>query len=204
MLQHDFAIQSLALFTLRCFTEMQWNSKRPEAPGRLASMIQGLCVGAWIVNNNYASAISSTLAYFVWDFALNIILGKGQSVTQFHHLIGFALCYYSLHTESYLDPGIVGQITHALIQMESTNISFQAAFLFYHEYKYPHLMIPALLHFFIIRVVVLGYYVHPLNLDVHKVVDSRFMSGLWGITLAMWILQISWFLLWASKIIQTL
>jgi hypothetical protein len=150
----------------------------------------------------FASAISSTLAYFVWDFALNILVGKGQLVTQLHHLIGIALCVYSLHTGSYLDPEIQGQITRALIQMESTNISFQAAFLVYHEYKYPHLMIPALLHFFIVRVLVLGYYVHPFNSDVHKVVDSRFMSGLWGITLAMWILQISWFLLWTSRIIQ--
>jgi hypothetical protein len=201
---YDFVLQSLGLFAFRCVSEVQWISKHNESPGRLASLLQGACVGAWIAHNQYFSAIASTSLYFVWDFLLNMGLGKGSNVTLIHHGTGLALCAYSLITSSFLDPGIQGQITRALIGMETTNLSVQAAFLLYHEFNYSYFMIPAALHFLVMRILVLGYYVHPLNTHVWKVVNTPFMRGLWCTTLIMWIIQIFWLVLWIQRVVKKL
>jgi hypothetical protein len=201
---YDYIAQSLALFAIRCTSEVQWSSKHKDSPGRLASLLQGVCVGAWILNNMYFKALASTSIYFILDCLLNISLGKGSGVTHAHHLLGLALCTYSIVTSSFLDNGIQGQITRALIQMETTNISVQGALLMYHEYNYVHLMIPAALHFFVVRILVLGYHVHPMNSSVWKVVTSKFMIGLWSTTLLMWIIQMFWFIIWIQHIVKKL
>jgi len=199
---HDFVLQSLALFAFRCVSEVQWTSKHKEAPGRLASLLQGGCVGVWIAHNQYFSALASTSLYFIWDCFLNVCLGKGSYVTLMHHGVGLALCVYSIITSSFLDPGIQGQITRALIGMETTNLSVQAAFLAYHEFNYSYLMIPAALHFFVIRILVLGYHVHPFNTSVWKVIGTPFMNGLWAFTLIMWVIQMFWLALWVQRMIK--
>ncbi len=188
----------MALITFRFFTELQWDTKHKETPGKIASLFQGLCVGLWIMNDMYYSAIASTFLYFIWDYAINVSLGKDKLETQIHHLIGMALCFYSLDTSSYLKSNIEGDITRTLILMETTNISFQAAFVLYNEFGYTHMMIPAMIHFFVVRVLCLGHFINPLNPDLVVIINSRFMAALWAITFTMWMLQVAWISLWVK------
>jgi hypothetical protein len=119
--------------------------------------------------------------------------------------VGAALCAYAVNTQSFLKDGPPGDITRSLIFMETTNISFQASFVLYHELNYTAFMIPAILHFFVVRVLVLGHYIHPFE----------YPGGTWGwiqqqgklsyiipatLSLLMWVLQIGWCVLWLWKL----
>jgi hypothetical protein len=197
--------QSILLTLLRPFFEFSLTCKHPQTPGRIVSLVQGLCVSYWIAQNDYASAIGSTLVYFFVDYIFNYFFDTGNSLPMhLHHWVGGMLCYFAVQTQSWDRMDVGGELTRTLILMETTNVSFHTAFLVYNEYNQSVLMIPALLHFFVVRILRLGLPISPFNYDTWGVVfmKSNENAALLLLCLCLWALQIAWCSLWCYRILQ--
>lgn len=197
--------QSLALTLLRPLCEAVLVCKHPQTPGRIVSLLQGLCVSYWIAHNDYFSAIASTLVYFVVDYMYNFMYGSSNSLPMhIHHWAGAALCYFSVHTHSWDRPDVGGELTRSLILMETTNVSFHSAFMLFHEFDYAVLMVPALLHFFVVRVLRLGVFINPFNKEAWEVLFFKTYGNafLLLLCLSLWALQIAWCAMWTWRLLQ--
>jgi hypothetical protein len=198
--------QSLAITLLRPLFELTLVVKHPQTPGRIVSLLQGLCVLYWIGQNDYSSAIASTLVYFIVDYIFNFVYCTSNNLPMhIHHWVGGALCYFAVHTQSWERTDVGGELTRSLILMETTNVSFHTAFLLYHGYQYAALMVPALIHFYVVRVLRLGLFINPFNEEAWGVLffKSHANAVLLMLCLCLWVMQIAWFLLWSWRLIQS-
>lgn len=197
--------QSLALTLLRPLLELTLPRKHVQTPGRCVSLIQGLCVSYWIAYNDYCFAISSTLVYFIVDYAFNFAFNTGNTLPMhIHHWVGAALCYFAVHTQSWDRLDLGGDLTRSLILMETTNVSFHTAFLLYHEFNDSVLMIPALLHFYVVRVMRLGLYINPFNHEAWGILffKNSINAAMLLFCLCLWALQIVWCITWCWRLLQ--
>jgi hypothetical protein len=199
----NFFYPTVLLVFVRPALEFALETKKSCTPGRIVSFLQGVLCATFLAQKDYESAIASTVIYFISDMSFNKGFGKTEPWPMvIHHICGTLICLYSLHTQSWKESNEVeSYVTRSLILMETTNISFQTSMVFYNEFEYVYIMVPAMLHFFVVRVLCLGYYVHPLNQTTmdYVVKGDATVKFQYFLAFTLWAMQMFWFLIWVFK-----
>ncbi len=203
-----FFFPSMFLVLARPILEFTIIRKKDCTPSRLVSYLQGALCATLLAYDDYQSAVASTFIYFVADLGFNWAFGKIERVPMIlHHVFGALICLYSLHTHSWHPSKVVeSDVTRSLILMETTNISFQACMILYNEFGYIPTMVPAIIHFFVVRVLRLGYYVNPLNATTLQYVleGNSTIKFQYFLALSLWVMQVFWFVTWVCKVVVKL
>jgi hypothetical protein len=197
-----FFFPSMALVLARPLFEFILPRQKDCTPSRIVSLLQGALCAALLTVNDYESAIASTVIYFFADLGFNWAFGKVERLPMvIHHVCGALICMYSLHTHSW-HKKVEGDITRSLILMETTNISFQTSMILYNEFGHVPAMVPAMLHFLVVRVLCLGYSVNPFNMTIIRyVMETSTLKFYYFIALSLWAMQVFWFVTWVCKVV---
>ena len=198
-----FFFPSMFLVLARPILEITLVRKKDCTPSRIVSLLQGALCAVLLAHKDYESAIASTVIYFMADTGFNWAFGKIERLPMvLHHMFGLLICLYSVHTQSWKESNQVeSNVTRSLILMETTNISFQISMILYHEFDYTATMVPAMLHFLVVRVLRLGYYVSPTNATTLDYVlkGSATVKAQYFLAMSLWVMQMFWLLTWVYK-----
>lgn len=167
-----------------------------QTPSRLAALLHGVLCSVALWEGQWMEAVQSTGLFFLLDA---IMSGKRLTWdTGFHHVLGVALCLFSVLTRSFEETHFGSELTRALILMEVSNpllhllVTLRKEKL---EYKMPLMALQImqgvfLLQFSGLRIGLLGRALYNMTLVLDKA--SEFELSMYWISFGMWILQWMW------------
>ena len=172
-----------------------------QTPSRLAGLVHGVLCSVELAEGNWSNAVQSTGLFFALDALLTLAYRRGLAWdTAFHHVLGMALCLFSVLTQSF-DAGHFGcDVTRALILMEVSNPLLHLLVTLRKEglqAKVPPLALQVmqgvfLMQFAGIRIGLLGHALY--NVSGVLASATQFEMGMVWISLSMWTLQWMWFI----------
>jgi hypothetical protein len=198
-------VQALLLSVFRETLEAYLPAKHASTAGRLMSCAQGLCVMAYMYNNNFKDGIESTMIYFVLDLVFTIKytnyenMGELKFITMIiHHILGFLLCAYSSYTQTYQAIHPASTLTLSLLSLEMCNPVLHLSMIT----KYEHILltikplidISMLINYGYVRVWLLGKSI--LISDQRQIIYySQYPTTFFFVfAVLLWILQSLWFI----------
>lgn len=171
-----------------------------QTPSRVAALVHGVLCSAALLEGDWLEAVRSTGLFFGMDLALS--LGFRQRLgwdTVMHHVLGLALCLFSVLTRSFHETHMGSDLTRTLILFETCNPLLHLLVTLRKEglqARLPRWALQALqavflLQFAGIRLGKLGHSLWHLALVFETATD--FEKSMFFFSLAMWGLQWMWF-----------
>lgn len=190
------------IVSVRCACEL---GLRPvvrdlQTPSRVASLVHGVlsCLQLW--EGNWAEAISSAGTFFALDLLMTLWIQRSMHFEMvLHHVLGGALCFYSVLTDSAMTENVGRDLTRALILVELTNPLLHVLAVFRREHldaRIPKWMCQVfqglfLVQFFILRVVQLARVLFDMSFIYDK--TNEWEKSMFWISSSLWCLQVLWF-----------